>query len=230
MPVSEVNITVDTRDFIDYNLVAGAYRVALERNQGQIGIFNLDRNMYDEYDATAAAIGFALEAVHEPLANENIFNYNITIHSEYGHGLWPTLMEKKVQAYEHLYRKMNVNSNVTVRTGLTRPGNNPLRNHTYIAAIKGLTDVELPATLVDSNPHQWFTLQKVFAECYGPITSIGTPATDNLRNNMMEFDRIKQETPDVHYALNQAIEHLNSRQSVATTEHQQEHQLAAVVQ
>ena len=226
MPVSEVNITVDTRDFVDYNIVAGAYRVALERHQGRIGIFNLERTKYDEYDAAAAAIAYALEAIHESLAVENVFNYNITIHSEYGHGLWATLMEKKVQAYEHLYRKMNANPNVTVRTGLTRPGNNPLRNHTYIAAIKGLTDVELPATFADTNPHQWFTLQKVFSECYGPITSIGTPATDNLVNNTMEFDRMKEETPNVHYALSRAVEHLHSRQNVGNAE---ELQLTAAI-
>ena len=214
MPASEVNITIDTRNCPDFNLVAGAYRVALERNQGQIGIFTLSCAQYDEYDTTAAAIGLALESLHQSLAAEQVHNYNITVHSEYGHGLWQTLMEKKPQAYEHLYRKMTADSNVTVRTGLTRPGNNPLRNHTFISAIKGLTNVELPAALADTNPHQWFTVQKVFAECYGPMTSIGTPATDNLRNNAMELQRIQHETPDVYEVLDYAIQHLNARQGV----------------
>ena len=211
MPASEVNITFDTRLFGDYGLVAGAYRIALERHQGLVGVFNLDCSTYDEYDAAAVAIGNALERLHQVLASENVFSYNLTIHSEYGHGLWNTLIEKRPQAYEVLYQKLQANPNVTVRTGITRPGNSPLRNNTYVAAIKGLTDITLDAALADTHPHQWFTMQKVNTECYGPLTAMGTPATDALRENAMEVERIKEETPEIWHVINYAIQHHDKR-------------------
>lgn len=217
MPTSEINITIDTRNFVDYNMIAGAYRVALERHQGLIGIFHLNSSQYDEYDAAAASIGLALEELYKSLADNNVVSYNITFHSEYGQGLWTTLLDKKPDAYEKLFRKLTTNPNVIVRLGLTQPGNNPLRNHTYIAAIEALTDIKLPATLAESHPHQWFTMQRVFTECYGPLTNLGTPATENLKNNLLEFERIRSETPDVYNVLNRAISHLESRLEVSTT-------------
>ena len=211
MPASEVNITFDTQLYGDYGLVAGAYRIALERHQGHIGIFSLDCTKYDEYDAAAVAVARALEHVHQEAASENVFSYNLTIHSEYGHGLWNTLIEKRPQAYEVLYKKLQANPNVTVRTGITRPGNSPLRNNTYVAAIQGLTSINLNAMLADTHPHQWFTMQKVNTECYGPLTSVGTPATDALRENTMEIERIKEETPEIWHVIDSAIQHHDQR-------------------
>lgn len=213
MPASEVNITVDSRDFMDYGLIAGAYRVALDRNNGHVGIFHLDRSKHDEYDAIAMAINLALENLHQSLSNKQVFSYNQTVYSEYGNNIWHTLMAKKPDAYRVLYNKLNANPNVTTREGLTRQGNNPLRNHTYVAAIKGLTGIQIAPELADSNPHQWFTLQKVFTECYSPMTNLGTPATDNLRNNALEMQHIQEQTPDVSNALSKAIEYLETRET-----------------
>ena len=210
MPASEVNITFDTRVFPEYGLVAGAYRIALERHTGKVGIFSLDCNKYDEYDAACVAIATALEHVYEELSNQNVFNYNVTVHSEYGQGLWNVLAEKKQQAYSIIFAKLNPEER-TIRMGLTRPGNSPLRNHTYVAAIKGLTDIHLDAALADTHPHQWFRMQKVQTECYGPLTAIGTPATDALRDNSMEMENMKNETPEIWHVVNTAMQYNDSR-------------------
>ena len=217
MPVNEVNITVDTRIMPDFKLVAAAYRTALERNNGQVGIFTLDCQKYDEYDALAAALGQAIDVIPQLLGHQ-IQTYNIAVHTEYGPNLWHTLIAKKPQAYELLFRKITSNPNSTIREYLTRTGNNPLRNHTYIAAIQGLTGVNVPSDLEQMHPNTWFLLQKVFTESYSANKAVGTPTIDNLCNNTMEIDRIKQETPEVWSALEAAIKNHNETRTETTVD------------
>lgn len=216
MPVSEVNITFDTKAYPEYGTIAGAYRVALERNTGQIGIFQLDCTKFDVLDAACVAISYAVDNVAQQLAEKSIYTFNITVHSEYGHGLWEKLLQEKPAAYTALYKKMNVVENTTIRTGLTRPGNNPLRNHTYVSAVQGLTGVTLPVDAAENYPQQWFTMQKVQTECYSPPTALGTPVTDNLRANPMEIQRIKDETPAIWQVIEHALNHKDAQIEAAT--------------
>ena len=204
MPVNEVNITINAEHMPHFNMIAAAYRIAPERSEGKTGIFTLDPQKYDQYDALIAGLNVAIDRIPEVL-DPNTFVYNINIHNNYGDNLWNTLNDLKPETYTVLYQKLHQNPNIVIRTHLTRQQNNPLHNQTYCAAINGLTGVELPVSLEYSHPHTWFTLQKVFTEAYNPPTALGRPTMDTLKQNTLLMDQIQENTPEAYHVIQHAL-------------------------